>query len=73
MAPYHGVSEEFLSLLNRSGWAPLSRYFIEAQIKFYSRSIRAATMNAELKMERFIDKKVWLQHKAKILDWFLYY
>ena len=72
-APYHAVSEEFLQLLNRCGWSNFSRYFIESHVKLYSRSIRAATLNAEVNIERFISPKVWLQHSKKILDYLLYY
>jgi len=50
MAPYHIVSEEFLALLNGSGFSNFSKYFIESHIKLYSRSLRAATLNTELKI-----------------------
>jgi hypothetical protein len=46
-APYHAVSEEFLQLLNKSGWSNFSKYFIESHVKLYSRSIRASTLNSE--------------------------
>lgn len=73
LAPYHIVSEEFLALLNKSSLSNFSRYFIESNIKLYSRPIRAATFNSEVRIERFIANKIWLQHKNKILDYLLSY
>ena len=73
MSPYHIVSEEFLALLNKNSLSNYSRYFIESHIKLYSRSIRSSTLNSEVKIERFIANKTWLQHKSKILDYLLYY
>lgn len=72
-APYHIISQEFIQLLNRNGLSSFSRYFIESNVKLYSRAIRAATMNSEAKIERFIPPKVWMQNSRKILDNLLYY
>ena len=44
-----------------------SKYFIENNMKLYSKSIRANTINASVKMERFIDPKVWNRSKKEIL------
>lgn len=42
-------------------------------MKLYSKSIRANTMNSSLKIERFIDPKIWNRSKTQILELFLLY
>ena len=49
-SPYHIVSESFLKQLNDMKLTSFSKYFIETNIKLYSKSIRANTFNSSLKM-----------------------
>ena len=73
MAPYHIISEPFLSLLNRHSLTNFTRYFLESNLKLYSRSIRAATLDAEIRTQRFVDEALWLQQRENILNYLLYY
>ena len=72
-SPYHIISESFLKLLNDMKLSSFSKYFIENNMKLYSKSIRANTMNSSLKIERFIDPKIWNRSKMQILELFLLY
>lgn len=73
LAPYHIVSEPFLALLNRHALTNFTRYFLESNLKLYSRTIRASTLDAEIRTQRFVDEGLWLQQRQNILNYLLYY